>query len=284
MVRLLFTALICLISLCLLAACPAQMSVVYGQTQPAAPTEAPKLTVEQMKEFLLNAKVIKEKQTSKGITAPSRLTLSDGVLTHDAGFQTIDESKTKMEFASGGAEINFRDSYKYNIAAYELACLIGLGHMMPVTVERTIDGKSGSLTWWLKVQMDEADRMKKKISPPYPESWNAQMHRIRVFTQLVFDTDRNLTNILIDPDWNLYMIDFSRAFRLYSEIKNEKDLIKCDRNLLARLRKLERSQVENATRKYLNNSEIKAIMARRDKIITHFEKLIAQKGEKEILY
>ena len=246
MFRLLFTTMICWALFCLLAPVP----VAFAQTQPQTTTEETKLTVEQMKEFLLHAKVIKEKQTSKGVTAPSRLTLTDGVLTHDAGFQTIDESKMKMEFAAGGTEMNFRDSYKYNIAAYELACLVGLGHMMPVTVERKIEGKTGSLTWWLKVQMDEVDRMKKKITPPYQDNWNGQMHRIRVFTQLVFDTDRNLTNLLISPDWNLYMIDFSRAFRLHHQLKNEKDLVKCDRQLLGTLRNLRQSQVEQSTKPY----------------------------------
>ena len=280
MFRLLFTAMICGVLLCSLA----PMQVTFAQAQPQTAPEVTKITIEQMKEFLLNAKVIKEKQTTKGITAPSRLTMTDGVLTHDAGFQTIDESKAKMEFAAGGTEMNFRDSYKYNIAAYELACLVGLGHMMPVTVERKLNGKTGSLTWWLKVQMDEVDRMKKKITPPYLESWNAQMHRIRVFTQLVFDTDRNLTNLLISPEWDLYMIDFSRAFRLYHQLKNEKDLVKCDRQLLESLRKLSQNQVEQGTKQYLSPSEIKAVMMRRDKIVAHFERLIAQKGEKEVLY
>lgn len=283
MFRLLFTAMICLGALCLLAAASAPVPSVYAQAQLAA-TEDPKLTVEQMKEFLLKAKVIKEKTTAKGITAPSRLTMTDGVLTHDAGFQTIDESKAKQEFGQGGVEMNFRDSYKYNIAAYELACLLGLEQMMPVTVERKLQGKTGSLTWWLKVQMDEVERMKKKINPPNPESWNAQMHRIRVFTQLVFDTDRNLTNLLISPNWDLYMIDFTRAFRLYHQLKSEKDLVKCDRALLENLRKLKTSEVEMRTKQYLNSSEIKAVMARRDKIVAYFDKLVAQKGEKEILY
>lgn len=273
MFRLFVTALICGVL---------WSTVGYAQEPP--PVAEVKLTVEQMREFLLKAKVIKSKTTSKGITAPSRLTMSDGVITHDAGFQTVDEAKAKMEFGTGGTEMNFRDSYKYNIAAYELACLLGLGQMMPVTVERKIDGKMGSLTWWLKVQMDEVDRMKKKITPPNLESWNAQMHRIRVFTQLVFDTDRNLTNLLISPDWELYMIDFTRAFRLFSTLKNEKDLVKCDRNLLTALRQLSPRDVEQKTKAYLNASEIKAVMARRDKIVQHYEKLIAQKGEAEVLY
>ncbi|HEX4950936.1 MAG TPA: hypothetical protein VFZ34_30025 [Blastocatellia bacterium] len=276
MFRLLFTAMFCLLTLLVTP------QLIAAQSQPT--TEEPQLTVEQMKAFLLSAKVIKEKQTPKGVTAPSRLTLSDGVITHDAGFQTIDESKQKMDFQTGGSEVNFRDSYKYNIAAYELACMLGLSQMMPVTVERKLAGKTGSLTWWLKVQMDEADRMKKKIDPPYKESWNEQMHRIRVFTQLVFDMDRNLTNLLIGPNWELYMIDFTRAFRLHHQLKNEKDLVRCDRRLLEKLRTLDGAQVKQALQKYLNSYEIKAIMMRRDKIVAHFDKLVAQKGDKEVLY
>ena len=274
MFRLLFTVMFCL----------AMVYSVAAQTQPQPVPADANLTAEQMKNFLLTAKVIKVKQTSKGVTAPSRVTLSDGVITHDAGFQTIDESKTKMEFERGGTEMNFRDSYKFNIAAYELACLLGLGHMMPVTVERKLDGKAGSLTWWLKVQMDEADRMKKDIKPPYPDNWNEQMHRIRVFTQLVYDTDRNLTNLLIGPEWQLYMIDFSRAFRLHKQLKDPKDLVKCDRQLLNRLRKLDAGQMEKSMSPYVDKNEIKALQIRRDLIVAHYEKLIKQKGESEVLY
>src|SRR5690349_3456184 len=113
-----------LASLC----CP---SLSYSQTAvPAAPAAAPDLSVEQIKTFLRTAKVIKTRSTTKGVTAPKRLTLSDGVITHDAVFQAIDERKSVMELGGGGrqptTELNFVDSYKYNIGAYELARLLGL--------------------------------------------------------------------------------------------------------------------------------------------------------------
>jgi len=114
---------------------------------------------------LQNAKVVKVRGTSKGITDVKRLTLSDNKLTHDASFQSIDEYTAKKEFANGTTEINFRDSYKFNIAAFELAKLLGLGDMMPVTVERKWNGKNGSMSWWLPVKMDEQQRMKNKVSP-----------------------------------------------------------------------------------------------------------------------
>lgn len=35
---------------------------------------------------------------------------------------------------------------------------------------------------------------------------------------------------------------------------------------------------------YLTKDEVKAVMARRDKIVAQFQKLISGKGEKEVLY
>src|SRR5690349_15866072 len=105
------------------------------------------LTKEQMKEFLLTAKVVASKDSGKGITHPLRLTLSDGKITHDASFQAVDEHKSQMEFASGKTEFNFVDSYKYNIAAYHLAELLGIDDIMPVYVERKYAGNTGSLSW-----------------------------------------------------------------------------------------------------------------------------------------
>ncbi len=64
-------------------------------------SDEPTLTKEQIKQFLLTAKVVKSEQAKKGITQTLRLTLSDGTLTHDASFQKIDEHKPRMELAGG---------------------------------------------------------------------------------------------------------------------------------------------------------------------------------------
>ena len=111
-----------------------------------------------------------------------------------------------------------------------------------------------------------------------------QMHKMRVFSQLVYDTDRNLGNVLISEDWHLWMIDFTRAFRLHPTLENPKNLTHCDRKLLENLRQLDVRKVEEKTGKFLNQAEIKALLARRDKIVAIFENLVIQKGEKEVLY
>jgi hypothetical protein len=248
----------------------------------AAPDE-PNLTKEEMKQFLLTANVVSSHHTSKGITSPWRLTLNDGKVTHDASFQTIDEHKTNVP-VPGGVEMLFVDSYKYNIAGYILADLLGLGDLVPVTVERKWQGRTGSLSWWEPAKMDEADRRARKIIPPDADNWNKNMFTIALLYELVYDTDPNQTNILIGDNWQVWRIDFTRAFRLHKDLQNPKQLMRCDRQLLERLKKLDADELEQKTKPYLTKSEVKALIARRDKIVAHFEKLIAAKGEAEVLY
>ena len=261
-------------------------SLSYAQV--AVPAEAPELSVQQIRTFLKDAKVIRTRSTNKGVTAPKRLTLSDGNITHDAVFQAIDDHQNVANLGGGGrpaqTELLFVDSYKYNIAAYEIARLLGLDHMMPVYVERRWNGQVGSISWFVPTLMDESERLKKKVEPPSPTDWNNQMYRMRVFSSLVRDTDRNLTNVLITHQWKVMMIDFSRGFRLQPELLHQADLGKIDRQLLAKLEALTKEDVASATRDYLTKRELDAMMVRRDLLIAHFRKLIAEQGEAKVLY
>ncbi len=259
--------------------------VAVAQTAAPASGETT-LTKDQIKAFLQTANIVTDKPSKKGITDTLRLTLSDGKTTHDASFQTEDEHTMFKKFGNGATELNFVDSYKYNIAAYILAEMVGFDDMMPVYVERNFRGKTGSLSWWLPVNMDEADRTARKIQIPdsFTDKWNAQMYKIRVFDQLVYDTDPNLTNLLIGDDWKVWRIDFSRAFRLIPEPRSYKDLTHCDRQLFEKIKGLKPEELSERTKPYLTKAEIKAVMQRRDKIVDYIQKEVAEKGEANVLY
>jgi len=246
--------------------------------------QEPNLTEEQMREFLLKAKIVDARPIHKGVTSPWRLTLNDGQLKHDGAFQAIDVSKPVEQMADGSNEFGFRDSYHFNIAAYELAKLVGLGDMMPVTVERSWRGDKGALSWWLPVMMDEEQRRQRKVEPPDKNAFNKQVNRMWVFSQLVYDTDRNMTNMLITADWKVWMIDFSRAFRAYHKLQDPRVLGMCDRQLLERMRHLDEREVLEKTKPHLDKSLVKAVMARRDLIVAFYEKKIAAEGEDAVLY
>ena len=109
------------------------------------------------------------------------------------------------------------------------------------------------------------------------------MYRVRVFDELIYDTDPNLTNVLIGEDWTIWRIDFSRAFRTSKDVREPKNLVKCDRQLFEKLKALKADELTEKKR-YLTKPEVNGVMARRDKIVATFQILITEKGEKEILY
>ena len=62
------------------------------------------------------------------------------------------------------------------------------------------------------------------------------------------------------------------------------DLAKIDRTLLTRLETLDREEVRKATGNFLTKSELDAMMVRRDMLVAHFKKLVADLGEDKVLY
>jgi hypothetical protein len=132
--------------------------------------------------------------------------------------------------------------------------------------------------------MDESKRLQEKIQPPDPDDWSRQLSRMWVFSELICDSSRNLTNILMTEDWKLWMIDFTSAFRPWHDLLEPKHLMICDRRLLQSLREVKEVDVLERTKPHLGLPEVKALMARRDKIVTSFEKKIALQGEGVVLF
>lgn len=236
-----------------------------------AQASGPALSRAEMEAFLRQARIVRTRPVSKGITRTERATLTDGVLTHDASIQTIDESRREFQ-TSRGVELNVRDTWRFNVAAYLLDALLGLG-MIPATVERSYRGLDASFTWWVDdVLMDEGERLRRRVRPPDLWSWNDQMWIVRVFDQLIDNTDRNVGNLLIDRAWRLWMIDHTRAFRWRRTIRSPENLVRCDRELLERLRALDEATLEREQGRDIGLREIEGILARRDLIVQHFDR------------
>lgn len=254
-----------------------------GAGQPAAPTPGAGLDVDAQRVFLETAKVVATRPIGKGITGALRVTLSDGVLTHDAAFQSVAIDPVSDGRRRAG-EMRFADHYRFNVAAWRLATLLGLGHMMPVTIERRVAGKLGALSWWVDdVAMDEAAREAKNAQPPDALAFSRQRQRMLVFAELVRDMDRNKGNVVYTSDWRLVMLDFTRAFRIDARLRSG-ELATCDRSLYTTLQTLTREAVEQAVGTTLSGSEIRGVMRRRDLLVEHFTKLIAERGEARVLY
>ena len=214
-------------------------ATAVGQAPSPTAPGATLSTQDEREAFLSTANIVRTEAASKGVTKTLRVTLSDGAVTHDASVQTIDDSRQKFETPKG-IEFNFRDTWRYNVAAYKLDRLLGLG-MIPATVDRLYNGKHGSFTWWVDdVLMDEEERQRQQQRAPNATDWDQQMWTMRLFDQLISNVDCNKGNLLIDKGWNMWLIDHSRAFRLNGTPRSEANLSRVERSLLDRLRRLDR--------------------------------------------
>jgi hypothetical protein len=256
--------------------------VAPPRAQERAPELARTPSCDEIETFLKTAKVGRQREIPVGVTVPLRATLDNGTLRHDAAIQTADIREASYTTARG-TELNFRDTWKFNVAGYELAKMLEL-NMVPPYVERRVNGGPASFSWWVNDTMMEQDRVQKKLTPPDVAGWNDQTAAGRLFRELIGDYDFNMTNTLITKDWRVWLIDFSRAFRLAKALQFPSEVTRVDRKLLASLRALNRETLHAKLGAWLSKAEIDAVIARRDALVGILDKQIATKGEAAVLY
>ena len=200
----------------------------------------------------------------------------------------IGVTRPKRAFSAGGAPIRsfawkplrpgryngYWESYKSEIAAYELDKLLGLG-MVPVAVERRLHAEYGAAVLWL-----EGVRSWEQVtSEPKPPSWNLQLVRMKMFDALIGNRDRNKGNLLVDGAWNLYLIDHSRAFEPTSGLPPLIKIDRVDRTLWERMLALDEPTLEAALGTWVDRHRIRAMLQRRDRMKKIVDQLAAAVGD-----
>ncbi len=105
-----------------------------------------------------------------------------------------------------------------------------------------------------------------------------------VFAELVGDVDRNKGNVLYTRNWQVVMIDFTRAFRLHRELRQPATLTSIEGGLWKRLQELTRDKVRSATDRHLTLEETTGVMHRHARLIEHYTRLISERGERAVVY
>jgi hypothetical protein len=172
-----------------------------------------------------------------------------------------------------GVYRGFWTSFKADLAAYELDKLLKMD-MVPPTVERQLQGKSGSAQQWVENVVDL------KNAPAPPESaraaWGKQQARMRMFDNLIGNRDRNLGNVLVDAEWNFILIDYARAFRPDTDL--QLPLTQIDSDLWDRMKGVTRAQLDARLGPWLDEKEIAAIINRRERMKVEIDRLVAERG------
>jgi hypothetical protein len=156
---------------------------------------------EEIEHFLREAKITERKKIGEGITNPEKVTLElDGVV-RNAIFKKVDKD---------------HDSWRSEVAAYELDKLLGLG-MVPPTVPRSVKGRKGCLQLWV------TGTVMAKFEGEFPdvETWREQVSVMWLFDDLTANIDRHLNNAMVSPDFNLILIDNSKTFRYQKSLLND---------------------------------------------------------------
>ncbi len=171
-----------------------------------------------------------------------------------------------------GIHGGYWDSYKSEIAAYEMDKVLDLG-LVPPVVEKLWDGKAGAAILWLS----PVHPWKEMEARPKPPKWDRQAVDMKMFDDLIGNKDRNAGNLLVDDDWNLFLIDHSRAFTGSKDLPW--DMVHVDRALWNRMLALDEAGLTSALGTWVGRGEIRAILARRDKMITTIAALVKKHGE-----
>ena len=251
---------------------------------------------DEMEAFLETAMVIEIKRIDMGVTHPMKLLLEkDGVRLH-AIFRNLDEFKGVWN-APSGPKINFHDSCYYELAAYRLSRLLAINRVPPV-VKRTFRredfrrGKDfgklaksckGTLQAWVEDAMTEIERRKRQQTPPDITRWLAECQKMFLFDSLTFNEDRNLGNVLIGPEWRIWLIDSTRAFRPYRELKNPEGVKRCDPVVWERLRSIQPETLRAELGDVLQQRVLDCLIARHQALVEYIQQLIAEHGEPVVL-
>jgi hypothetical protein len=234
---------------------------LHGQTAPApealfAGREA------QIEAFLKTARVVKYEDLPVGVTRPARAWLEPGGPCGSLAWKPI-----RPGFYRG-----FWESYKSEIAAYELDKLLDL-HMVPPVVERTLNGRSGAAIMWLEGMRMWKDVEKEK---PATREWNAQVVRMMMFDAFIGNDDRNAGNVLVDGNWRMYLIDHSRAFHTSPRVKIE--LAQVDPALWSRIKAIDEPRLASILGAWIERQAIRVMLQRRGHIQTQIDAMVARRG------
>ena len=223
---------------------------------------------DELEDFLINAEIVKVETLGKGITRPKRVTLEREGMRLRGIFKDVSFNETRM----GNTVVEFADHWYNEVAAYRLDRLLDL-QVVPVTVEREIEGRRGSLQFWVEGLINWRTVAEQGLEPGDWCAMEPQYQLLKVFDALIYNLDRTQENLTFaKSDWILILIDHSRAFAGKPRIlqKNQSDYLQVTPAMARRLQGLNSEQLETVLSPYLSQSQIRGLLARRDILLRDY--------------
>ena len=224
----------------------------------------------EIEEYLRSAETVGVmSEVSVGVTRPRRAQLAPGGIVSQIMWKPLKPGRYQ----------GYWESYKSEIAVYELDKILELG-MVPPTVEKTVKGEVGAAVMWVSPaksfkELGGVPGQKGIPGPPTRDipSWTKQLARAKMFDNFIGNTDPNLGNWLVDPSWNIVLIDHSRAFTPTKELYHQLQYV--DGPLWDNIQALDEARLTSALGQWLDRSAIAAMLQRRAKMALAIDKLLA---------
>lgn len=228
--------------------------------------------------FLRTAEVVGSEVFGVGITLPERVELEQGGVHRRAMFKSLDVTYSRQIRVGQEVQEGLRDSWTFEIAAYELDNLLGLG-LVPIAVVRTIGDKEGALIDWIDDAMPEYG-----VSPEGFDmaAWEDEVAKVWLFDYLAYNIDRTPENLLLIPGFGVKLIDHSRAFQRF--LVPMRPLMRFPRHAIDRLRALSDDEIRGSLSDYLTGEEIDALLTRKRRILARVDELLAANPAGEVLF
>ena len=238
-------------------------------------------TSEDAVSFLRDAKVVKVVKRSLGGTTMARKLLveNDGIQAH-AVVRSHDRVYYNAKWDDGRFTKFLRDSYRNELAAYELSVLLGLDTVPPTAPWSK--GK-GALQLWIE-NAKPGFNPAKGSHPPDTEAWARERAKMRAFDALIENIDRNVGNMLVDSTGRVWWIDHTRSFGRGHDLEQAELIQHCHRGLYERLKATDPKVIAETMAPYMSQREIEALLERRLKLIALIEQRIAERGAATVLF
>lgn len=233
---------------------------------------------DEVLEFLRTAEVKDRKPAPEGINRPQVLMLERNGVKARAILREVASEKKRVRI---GERFYFRflDSYANECAAYDLARKLGFGFVPPVVLRGI--GRPGSLQIWIEDGRPATDE---GFQPRSPMVWMKQVWDKDFFDNLILNVDRNLGNMLIGPNDELWLIDHTRAFQPQGELFAAEEVQKVNRRAWERLQAMSDEELKDVVKEYLDSEQLDALVKRRELMAEHVEGLLARRGENAVFY
>jgi len=230
-----------------------------------------------MERALREGRIVSITPLGEGVTNSSRVELRDGARTLRAVFKTADVRVQESAYRFGAETVEaYRDTYRHEVAAYELDKSLGL-RLVPPVVERKIGKQKGSLQAWV-------DRALPRFAPAEPpadmDRADEGVQAMRLFDYLIFNTDRHVRNVVFGPDWRPAAIDNSIAFHPF--LRPYRPLYRFPRGPIERLRGLDARALRRALGRYLEKDELAGLEERRARVLRLVDAAIASSGPESL--